>query len=937
MTVRDREKKWQKYWEDHQTFKADDSGKEKYYILVEFPYPSGAGLHVGHVRSYTALDTYARLRRMQGYNVLFPMGWDAFGAPAEQYAIKNKIHPKQAVEENIKTFKGQIKDLGISFDWSREFATTDPDYYKWTQWQFLKFYEHGMAYKAKKNINWCPTCKTGLSNEDSSGGVCERCGSKVVQKEKEQWMLKMADYAEDLLNGLKDTKFTNRVKLGQINWIGKSTGAEVDFKIDKKDEVLTVYTTRPDTLYGVTFMVVAPEHPIIEKYKNDIQNYDEVLKYQEYAKGKTEFERTELAKEKTGVKLEGLEAINPVTGKNVQIWISDYVMMSYGTGAIMAVPAHDERDFEFATKFNIPIIPVIEKITGKQRENEIYKKSIVAIVYDPKSDQYLTINWHDKGGRLFIGGTKRDGETSEECARREIAEETGYTDLKLIRQTFPINHHYFAHNKNQNYVIDCDGLFFELMSDNKQALNLEEDETFVSEWVSKEVAMKEVVDELHQTMFERSLSHKAYTGEGKMINSGILDGICNKQESISKMIEYLQEKGIGRKKTNYKLQDWVFSRQRFWGEPIPLVHCEQCGWVPVKEEDLPVLLPDVANYEPTEDGESPLANIEEWVNTTCPTCGGHAKRETDTMPNWAGSSWYFLRYMDAHNDNVLAHLDKLKYWGKVDWYNGGMEHTTRHLLYARFWNQFLYNIGVVPNKEPFEVRVSHGMILGDNGEKMSKSKGNVINPDDIVNEMGADALRTYEMFIGDYEQDSAWSTNGLKGCKKFLDRVWRLQEKLVLGDHYTNETLVHKTIKKVTEDIYNMKYNTAVSALMIMTNEYEKMNQITTADLRVLVHLLNPIAPHITEEINETSNLGKALCESKWPEYDEKKTIDEEFELVVQVNGKVRGKIVANVNTTKEEMEILAQEIDNVKSHIEGKEIVKIITIPKKLVNIVIK
>ena len=641
------EKKWQKYWEDEKVFVADNkSSKPKYYYLVEFPYPSGAGLHVGHVRSYTALDALARKKRMNGYNVLFPMGWDAFGAPAEQYAIKNHIHPSVAVKENIKNFKSQIKSIGLSIDWTREFATTDPEYYKWTQWQFLKFFEHGMAYKAKKNINWCPKCKMGLSNEDSSGGVCERCGTEVEQREKEQWMLRMSDYAEDLITGLDDTKFQDRIKTAQINWIGKSTGAEVNFKVKETDEDLVVFTTRPDTLYGVTFMVVAPEHPIIDKNKNKISNFDEIEAYREKIKNKTEFERTQVNKDKTGVCIKGLTGINPITNKEIPIYISDYVMMSYGTGAIMAVPAHDERDYEFAKKFGIDIVEVI------------------------------------KGG---------------------------------------------------------------------------------------------------------DISEKAYTGDGEMVNSGVLNGLTNKKDSIKKMIEYLEENNLGHEKVNYKLQDWIFSRQRFWGEPIPLVYCEDCGWVPVKEEDLPVRLPDVTNYEPTDDGESPLAAITDWVNTTCPHCGKPAKRETDTMPNWAGSSWYWLRYMDAHNDKEFASQDALKYWGKLDFYNGGMEHATRHLLYARFWNQFLYNIGLVPNKEPFETRVSHGMILGEGGVKMSKSLGNVVNPDDMVASYGADALRTYEMFIGDYEKEVAWSEQGLNGCKRFIDRVVRVGEKVTAKNGYSDQ------------------------------------------------------------------------------------------------------------------------------------------------------
>lgn len=933
------EKKWQKIWEENKAFETkNNSDKEKYYILVEFPYPSGSGLHVGHVRSYTALDSYARMKRMSGYNVLFPMGWDAFGAPAEQYAIKNQIHPKDAVKENIKTFKGQIQSLGISFDWSREFSTTDPEYYKWTQWQFLKFFENGLAYKAKKDINWCPNCKTGLSNEDASGGVCDRCGTKVVQKEKEQWMLKMSDYAEDLLSGLDDTHFAERIKLGQINWIGKSTGAEVLFKIKDSNENLKVYTTRPDTLYGVTFMVVAPEHPIIEKFSDEIKNIEEVKSYKEFAKSKTEFERTEMTKEKTGVCLDGIKAINPVTNEEISIWISDYVMMNYGTGAIMAVPAHDDRDYEFANKFNIPVVPVIEQITGQKRDDETIKNSIVALVYDPKTDKYLTIDWKEKGGRLLIGGTRIDDEDVIKCAIREIEEETGYNDLEFVRTIAPINHHYYAFNKNKAYEIESTGVLFNLVSDSMVSTNLDEEEkdNFEVSWVSKDVIENEIKDELHITTFNNLLNPVPFTGDGKMINSGLLNGMTNKKESIEKMMDFLESNKLGTRKTNYKLQDWIFSRQRFWGEPIPLVYCEHCGWVKVPEEQLPVLLPEVVNYEPTDDGESPLANIPEFVNTTCPKCNGNAKRETDTMPNWAGSSWYFLRYMDAKNDKEFVSKESLNYWGKVDWYNGGMEHTTRHLLYARFWNQFLYNIGLVPSKEPVDIRVSHGMILGSNGEKMSKSKGNVVNPDDIVKEFGSDALRTYEMFIGDYEKDAAWSTNGLKGCKKFLDRIWRIKDKLNDKDGYTDEVLVNKTIKKVSKDLITMKYNTAVSSLMIMLNEYEKYESITRLDLRVLLHLLNPIAPHITEEINDLCKLGNALYNSSWPVHDEAKTVEESYTMIVQVNGKVRGKIEVATDTSEEEMKSLAQNIDNVKSNIEGKDIVKVIVVPKKLVNIVI-
>ncbi len=792
------EKKWQKYWLENQTFQAiTGSKKQPYYILVEFPYPSGAGLHVGHVRSYTAQDAIARMKRMQGYNVLFPMGWDAFGAPAEQYAIKNHIHPKQAVKENIKTFKGQMLSLGFSFDWDREFSTTDPEYYKWTQWQFLQFYKHGMAYKAKTNVNWCPKCLSVLSNEDAAGGVCERCGSKVIQKEKEQWMLKMSDYAEDLIKGLEDTNFADRVKLGQINWIGKSTGAEVDFTIEETNDKLTVYTTRCDTLFGVTFMVIAPEHPIINKLSNIITNMDEVKKYQEFAKSKSAFERTEVNKDKTGVKLEGITVKNPLNNKEVAVFISDYVMMGYGTGAIMAVPAHDERDYEFAKKFDLEIIPVI------------------------------------KGGDIAKG---------------------------------------------------------------------------------------------------------AYTGDGEMINSDFLNGFTNKKDSIKRMLEYLKENKIGREKVNYRLQDWVFSRQRFWGEPIPMVYCEKCGWQPIPENELPLLLPDVAEYEPTDNGESPLAKIKEFVDTTCPCCHGYARRETDTMPNWAGSSWYFLRYMDPHNENEFASMDAMKYWKRVDWYNGGMEHTARHLLYARFWVQFLYNIGLVPSKEMIWTRVSHGMVLGSDNQKMSKSKGNVINPDEIVSDYGADVLRIYEMFMGDYQQDAPWSTDSLKGCKRFIDRVYRLKNKLNDNQGYTKELVViqNKTIKGVTYDLERMGYNTYISKLMILTNAYEESPSITKEDYRLLLILLNPVAPHLTEELNEEMGYD-IIANTKWPICDETKLIETEREIAIQVNGKVRATINITLDESEESIKAKALSCENVKKHLEGLEVIKIMVIKNKIVTIVAK
>ena len=797
------EAKWQKYWDDNNIFKTENSGDKPYYVLVEFPYPSGAGLHVGHVRSYTAQDAIARIKRMQGYNVLYPMGWDAFGAPAEQYAIKNHIHPKDAVRENIKTFKGQMKSLGFSFDWSREFSTTDPDYYKWTQWQFLQFYKHGMAYKDTVPVNWCPNCKTVLSNEDAAGGVCERCGSEVVQKEKSQWMLKMSEYAEDLLKGLDDTNFADKVKLGQINWIGKSTGVEVDIDIVGGGK-FSIFTTCIETIYGITFFVIAPDGKLIQELMPRVENKEEVLSYIEETKKKSNMDRTELNKGKSGVEVKGIKAINPVNGKEVKIFLGDFVLGDYGTGAVMAVPSHDQRDFEYAKEHNLDIIEVI---TGGDISTCAYEKG-----------EYL---------------------------------------------------------------------------ENKDA---------------------------------------------RLINSGEFSGLSIK-EAKKQITDYLIEKKIARVVNNYKMRDWIFSRQRFWGEPIPMIYCEKCGWVPMDEKDLPLLLPDVAEYEPTDNGESPLAKITDWVNCKCPKCGHDAKRETDTMPNWAGSSWYFLRFMDPHNSKIFASMEAMKYWNKVDWYNGGMEHTARHLLYARFWVQFLYNIGLVPNKEMIWTRVSHGMILGSNNEKMSKSKGNVVNPDDIVKRYGADALRTYEMFIGDYEHDAAWSEQGLKGCKKFLDRIFRLGEKLNDSNDYSKETkiLFNQTIKKVTEDLDSIKYNTAVSALMILLNELEKLDSISKKDYRTILHLLNPIAPHITEELNEIYNLGEKFCKSSWVEYDKNKLEDKTYTMVVQVNGKVRGKIEVATNTTEEEMKKLSLDIENVKVFTEGKEIVKMIVVPKKLVNIVVK
>lgn len=794
------EQKWQKIWEDKGVFHADPhSDKEKFYALIEFPYPSGQGLHVGHPRPYTALDTVARKRRLQGYNVLYPIGWDAFGLPTENYAIKNHIHPEIVTKKNIARFKKQIQSLGISFDWSREINTTDPDYYKWTQWIFIQLFKHGLAYKKEMNVNWCTSCKCVLANEEVVNGVCERCGSEVVHKVKYQWMLKITEYADRLINDLDLVDYPDRVKAQQKNWIGRSTGAEVDFKTTTGD-TLTVYTTRPDTLYGATYMVISPEHPLIEKWSGIISNIDAVREYQAAAARKSDFERTEVAKEKTGVKLDGVKAVNPVNNKEIPIFISDYVLVSYGTGAIMAVPAHDTRDWEFAKKFDLPIIEVV------------------------------------KGGNV---------------------QEEAFTDCAT----------------------------------------------------------------------------------GVMVNSGILDGL-SVEDAKKKIIEWLTENGKGHTKVNYKLRDWVFSRQRYWGEPIPIVHCDKCGYVPIDESELPLRLPMVESYEPTDNGESPLAKMTDWIETTCPHCGGKAYRETDTMPQWAGSSWYYLRYMDPHNDKALASKEALEYWSPVDWYNGGMEHTTLHLLYSRFWHKFLYDIGVVPTKEPYAKRTSHGMILGENGEKMSKSRGNVVNPDDIVDEYGADTMRLYEMFIGDFEKAAPWSQASIRGCRRFVERYWNLQTILIDGDKIRPEleSAFHKAIKKVGEDIENIKFNTAIATLMALINDITNVKSINKEELRIFSILLNPFAPHVTEEVYEACKLGNGiLAEAEWPKYDESKCVDDTVEIVVQVNGKIKAKLNVSVDATKEEILELAKADEKVANAVNGMNIIKEIVVPKKLVNIVVK
>ena len=795
------EKKWQKVWDDEKAFAAtQDYTKPKYYALVEFPYPSGQGLHVGHPRPYTALDIVARKRRMQGYNVLYPMGWDAFGLPTENYAIKNKIHPKIVTENNVKHFKEQLHSLGYSFDWDREINTTDPNYYKWTQWIFLKLFKAGLAYKKEMPINWCTSCKVGLANEEVVNGVCERCGAPVVRKVKSEWMLKITEYADKLIEGLNDVDYIERVKVSQKNWIGRSTGAEVDFAIKGKEEKLRIYTTRCDTLFGVTYMVVSPEHPYLDKYKDEIKNWSEIEAYREAASRKSDFERAELAKDKTGVAIDGLTAINPVNGKEIPIWVSDYVLMSYGTGAIMAVPAHDERDWEFAKKFNLPMLQVVAK----------------------------------NGEEVDIS-------------------EAAFTDVAT----------------------------------------------------------------------------------GVLINSDFLNGLEVK-DAKEKMIKFLEDKGIGTAKTNYKLRDWVFSRQRYWGEPIPIVHCDKCGYVPIDEKDLPLLLPEVESYMPTDNGESPLAAMTDWVNTTCPCCGGPAKRETDTMPQWAGSSWYFLRYTDPHNDKALASPEALKYWLPVDWYNGGMEHTTLHLLYSRFWHKFLYDQGVVPTPEPYQKRTSHGMILGENGEKMSKSRGNVVNPDDIVREYGADTLRTYEMFIGAFDLAASWSEDGVKGCRRFLERVWKLQDIMTEEEGYSKdlETKMHQTIKKVSYDFENLKYNKAIAAMMSLLNDFYKKGSITKGEFKTLIILLNPVAPHITEELWQTIGCDGRVYEQTWPEYDEAKTVEANVEIAVQINGKTKGTLMIGKDDAKDD--VIAKAKESIADKLTG-NIVKEIYVPGRIVNIVMK
>ena len=944
------EKKWQNKWYTEGTFNAkDDYSMKKWYGLVEFPYPSGQGLHVGHPRSYTALDIIARKKRMQGYNVLYPMGFDAFGLPAENYAIKTRVHPKITTENNVKHFREQLKSIGFSFDWSREVNTTDPEYYKWTQWIFLKLYEKGLAYKATMPINFCTGCKVGLANEEVVNGVCERCGSPVVQKEKSQWMLKITEYAQRLIDDLDEVDFLDKIKAQQINWIGRSEGAEVNFRISGTNDNLLIYTTRPDTMFGATYMVIAPEHKLIEKYKDRIENIDEVEEYKHKASLKSDFERAELNKEKTGVEIKGIKVINPATNEEIPIWISDYVLITYGTGAIMAVPAHDDRDFEFATKFNLPIKQVIAPVyegVGKDvvREDKPWKNrnTVCAIVKHPTENKYIILDWLEQyGWKSFVLGGIKDGETPIDAAIREVKEETGYIDIK---NAYEINaRHYnsfFASHKDINTNAYYIPVVIELNNLNQVPTDEAETKNHTYRWVDEKDVMDTINLENNKFMYENYKNPKAYTDKvnNKIIESGFITGL-NTEEAIEEMNKFLEKNEIGTKKVNYKLRDWVFSRQRYWGEPIPMVYCEECGWVPLPESELPLRLPEVEDYEPSENGESPLAKQTEWINTVCPHCGKPAKRETDTMPQWAGSSWYFLRYMDAHNDKCLASKEAIEYWGPIDWYNGGMEHTTLHLLYSRFWHKFLYDIGVVPTKEPYAKRTSHGMILGSNGEKMSKSKGNVVNPDDVIKEFGADTLRVYEMFMGPFDQTAPWSVESIRGCGKFLDRVWNMQEFMTDGEEYSveYEKMMHKAIKKVTNDIEEMKFNTSIATFMTMVNEFVKNRKINKAEYKTFLQLLNPFAPHLTEEIFEKIGETKTINENPWPEYDEAKTIDDEIEVPVQINGKLKGLVKVVKDADEEMVKEEAHKLETVQKAVEGKNIVKQIYVKGKIFNIVVK
>jgi leucyl-tRNA synthetase len=963
------EKKWQNFWEKKGVNNAQTiSKKPKFYGLIEFPYPSGAGMHVGHIRSNTAMDIISRKRRMEGYNVLYPIGWDAFGLPTENYAIKTGIHPIKVTKQNTDIFRKQLKALGFSFDWSREVNTTDPKYYKWTQWIFLQMYKKGLAYKTKTEINWCPKDKIGLANEEVIGGMCERCDSPTEKREKEQWMLAITKYAERLDKDLDTVDYLEKIKIQQRNWIGKSEGAEIKFAIDKHD--ITVFTTRPDTIFGATYIVLAPEHELVQKLKSQISNFDEVLHYIVANQKKTEIERTAEDKEKTGIELKGIRAINPATKKEIPIWIADYVLAQYGTGAIMAVPGHDERDFEFAKKYNLPIKNVIEPVfidDPKDEELFVEREAVHAIVKHWLEDKYLALRWKKVNWLTFVTGGVEPGETPREAAEREVKEETGYQNIKLIRE-LPRSHSKFYHiPKKENRFAHFSNFYFELTNDEQKELALEEKEIHELKWMTMQELQKSMtIGGSLRDLDTLQGKEKIYTEGGILTNSDKFNGL-DSEIAKKEIIKFVG----GKEKTTFKLRDWVFSRQRYWGEPIPLINCENpastrggsstrggCGFVPVPERDLPVVLPKVAKYKPTDNGESPLAEMKSWVNVKCPKCKGKAKRETDTMPNWAGSSWYFLRYTDPKNNKEFASKKNLGYWMKngVDWYNGGMEHTTLHLLYSRFWHKFLYDLKLVPTSEPYMKRTSHGMILADDGTKFSKSKGNGIDPQDIVKIYGADSLRLYEMFMGPFDQAVSWDANGLVGPRRFLERVWKVGQKLAspdafpqsLGSSLRSATpsekhagsahltkLFNKTIKKVTEDIEEMRFNTAISTMMVLVNEMDK-SEVSTEDYKKFLQILSPFAPHMTEELWSMLGEKKSICLSSWPKWDSSLIVDEEIKIVVQVNGKLRAEIMIDANDSEENIKKQALAHEAIIRNVGNSQVKKVIYVENRLINIVL-
>ena len=979
------EPKWQKKWKNTNAFKTiEDRSRPKFYILDMFPYPSGDGLHVGHPKGYIATDVYARFKELSGFSVLHPMGWDAFGLPAENYALKNKVHPEISTNKNIARYKEQLAVIGFNHDWEREINTTDPAYYKWTQWAFMKMYnsyydevkdkampiedlieaefghrdyykltieqrkiidDERLAVQSYEPINWCPSCKTGLANEDLEDGKCERCGSEIEQKPLRQWVLKITKYADRMLEGLNDLNWEDMIKDSQRNWIGRSEGAELDFAIDGEEEKLRVFTTRPDTLFGATYMVIAPEHPLVTKYENKINNLDKVLEYRENAKKKTAFERVELAKDKTGVKLEGLQAVNPVNNEKIEIWVSDYVMMGYGTGAIMAVPAHDERDYEFAKKYGIKIVPVIaEKFinSGKEKPKEGIefekRRTVNVYVKHWEENKIIYLDWKQYGWKSAVIGGIEEGEMEEEAAIRELKEETGYKNIKSIKvlDQKQVNMFYAPH-KNVNRYSEITPVYIELEDGEKDEIAKNEKEIHTVHWIELDKAEEMMTFDNQKKIVNAIINCETpYTGDGEHINSGFIDGM-NVIDAKKKMIEFLEEKGIGKKKVNYKIKDWVFSRQRYWGEPFPIIHCDDCGAVTVDEKHLPVELPKVENYEPSGTGESPLVGIADWVNVTCPVCGKPAKRETNTMPQWAGSNWYYLRYIDNKNAENLIDKEREKYWMNVDFYVGGAEHATRHLIYARFWHKFLYDIDVVSTEEPFK-RLQHvGLVMAEDGRKMSKRYGNVVNPDEIVNEFGADTLRIYEMFMGDFKKSVAWSTNAVRGSRRFLDRVWNLMDMVTAGEGYSKDTesLVHKTIKKVGEDIEEFKFNTAIAQMMTLVNKFYEMARVTDDEFKTLLVILNPFVPHITEEMWTIRGYEGQIKTYEWPKYDKEKMLDDTIEIPIQVNGKLKAKIEIDRNAS--EAEVLEKMREEIIGMLEGKSIVKEIYVPGKIINVVVK